>query len=98
MTNSGRSRGARDARVHRYGVTKKKRARSTSLDPDQTLAGSAKTRQQSAPASTAARSRFSLWRLLFPCSVTRRVLGGSTAESSEAYSGTGSVRGAGISP
>ncbi|CAN0001485.1 unnamed protein product [Ectocarpus sp. 12 AP-2014] len=98
MTNSGRSRGARDARVHRYGVMKKKRTGSTSLGPEQTLAGSATTRQQSVPASTAARSRFSLWRLLFPCSVTRRVLGESTAESSEAYSGTGSVRGAGISP
>ncbi|CAM9631865.1 unnamed protein product [Ectocarpus sp. 6 AP-2014] len=97
MTNSGRSRGGRDARVHRHGVNKKKRTGSVSLGPEQTPAGSDTTRQQSPPNSTAARSRFSLWRLLFPCSVTRRVFGGSTAGSSEADSGTGSVRGAGIS-
>ncbi|CAM9303983.1 unnamed protein product [Ectocarpus sp. 8 AP-2014] len=98
MTNSGRSRGGRDARVHRHRVTKKKRTGSVSLGPEQTPAGSATTRQQSPPTSTGARSRFSIWRLLFPCSVTRRVLGGSTAGSSEADSGTGTVRGDQISP
>ncbi|CAN0018525.1 unnamed protein product, partial [Ectocarpus fasciculatus] len=95
MTNSGRNRGARDARVHRYGVTKK-RTGSVPLGTEKTPARSATA--QSVPTSTAARSRFSLWRLLFPYSVTKRVLGGNTARSSETDSGAGTVRGVQLSP